>query len=187
MRTRFALAALAAATLSTLAAAQMGPGMGHGMGHGMGPGMGQPDCPMMGQGMGGMGGKGMRHGQGGMHGGGMMGDDMARGPGLAAIEALDLTPEQRAKVTELRREVQRRNHALMGSMREIRWKGQDLRSAPELDAAAARKLYDEGAAVRKQMFESRLEARAKAEALLTKEQREQLRKAPQAHRHGPGS
>ena len=187
MRTRFALAALAAATLSTLAAAQMGPGMGHGMGHGMGPGMGQPDCPMMGQGMGGMGGKGMRHGQGGMHGGGMMGDDMARGPGLAAIEALDLTPEQRAKVTELRRDVQRRNHALMGSMREIRWKGQDLRSAPELDAAAARKLYDEGAAVRKQMFESRLEARAKAEALLTKEQREQLRKAPQAHRHGPGS
>lgn len=187
MRTRFALAALAAATLSTLAFAQMGQGMGPGMmgGRGMGPGMGQQqDCPMMGQGMGG---KGMRHGQGGMHGGGMMGDDMARGPGLAAIEALDLTPEQRAKVTELRREVQRRNHALMGSMREIRWKGQDLRSAPELDAAAARKLYDEGAAVRKQMFESRLEARAKAEALLTKEQREQLRKAPQAHRHGPGS
>ena len=195
MRTRFALAALAAATLSTLAFAQMGQGMGPGMmgGRGMGPGMGQQqDCPMMGQGMGpGMGGKGMMHGQGGMHGGmhggGMMGDDMARGPGLAAIEALDLTPEQRAKVTELRRDMQRRNHALMGSMREIRWKGQDLRSAPELDAAAARKLYDEGAAVRKQMFESRLEARAKAEALLTKEQREQLRKAPQAHRHGPGS
>ena len=184
MRTRFALAALAAATLSTLALAQMGPGMGHGTmgGRGMGPGAGQQDCPMMGQGMGpGMGGKGMRHGQGGMHGGGMhgggmMGEDMARGPGLAAIEALELTPEQRAKVTELRRDVQRRNHALMGSMREIRWKGQDLRGAPELDAAASRKLYEEGAAVRKQMFESRLEARAKAEALLTKEQREQLRK-----------
>jgi Spy/CpxP family protein refolding chaperone len=179
MRTRFALAALAAATLSTLALAQMGPGMGHGMmgGRGMGPGAGQQDCPMMGQGMGpGMGGKGMMYGQGGRHGGGMMGGDMAGGPGLAAIEALELTPEQRAKVTELRRDVQRRNHALMGSMREIRWKGQDLRSAPELDAAASRKLYDEGAAVRKQMFESRLEARAKAEALLTREQREQLRK-----------
>jgi Spy/CpxP family protein refolding chaperone len=75
----------------------------------------------------------------------------------------------------------------MGSMREIRWKGQDLRNAPELDAAAARKLYDEGAAVRKQMFESRLEARAKAEALLTAEQREQLRKMPRAPRPGPRS
>ena len=180
MRTRFALAALAAATVSTFAAAQMGQGMGPGMmhGQGMGPGMGSQDCPMMGQGMGqGMGGKGMMHGRGGMHGGrGMMGDEMSQGPGLRAIEALNLTPEQRAKVTEIRRDVQRRTHALMGSMREIRWKGQDLRSAPELDAAAARKLYDEGAAVRKQMFESRLEARAKAEALLTKEQREQLRK-----------
>ena len=190
MRTRFALAALAAATLSTLAAAQMGPGMGHGMGHGMGPGMGQPDCPMMGQGMGpGMGGKGMMHGQGGMHGGmhggGMMGEAMGRGPGLAAIEALDLTPEQRGKMQEIRRDMQRRNHALMGSLREIRWKGQDLAKAPQLDTAAARKLYDEGAAVRKQMFEARLEARAKAEAVLTKEQREQLRALPRPHRHGP--
>jgi Spy/CpxP family protein refolding chaperone len=186
MRTRFALAALVAATLSTLALGQMGPGMGHGMmgGRGMGPGAGPQDCPMMGQGMGpGMGGKGRMHGQGGMHGGGMMGGDMARGPGLAAIEALDLTAEQRGKVTEIRRDLQRRNHALMGSMREIRWKGQDLAKAPQLDEAAARKLYDEGAAVRKQMFEARLEARAKAEAVLTKEQLEQLRQAP---RPGPG-
>src|SRR5512139_2195410 len=86
MRTRFAIAALAAATLSTLAAAQMGPGMGQGMmgGQGMGPGAGPQDCPMMGQGMGpGMGGKGMMHGRGGMHGGaGMMGGAMGQGPGL---------------------------------------------------------------------------------------------------------
>ncbi len=187
MRTRFAIAALAAAALSTLAAAQMGPGMGHGMmgGQGMGPGAGPQDCPMMGQGMGpGMGGRAMMHGRGGMHGGpGMMGDAMGQGPGLAALEALDLTAEQRAKVTEIRRDLQRRNHALMGSLREIRWKGQDLAKAPKLDVEASRKLYDEGAAVRKQMFESRLEARAKAEAVLTKEQLEQLRSAP---RPGPG-
>jgi len=188
MRTRFALAALAAATLSTLAAAQMGPGMGHGMmgGQGMGPGAGPQDCPMMGQGMGpGRGGMGMMHGRGGMHGGpGMMGGAMGQGPGLAAIEALDLSAEQRNKVTEIRRDLQRRNHALMGSLREIRWKGQDLAKAPELDAAAARKLYDEGAAVHKQMFEARLEARAKAEAVLTKEQREKLRALPRPGRAG---
>jgi Spy/CpxP family protein refolding chaperone len=179
MRTRFALAALAAATLSTIAAAQMGPGMGQG--RGMGPGMGQPqDCPMMGQGMGpGMGGKGMMHGRGhGMHGGqGMMGG-MGQGPGLAALEALDLTAEQRTKITEIRRDAQRKRHALMGSLREIRWQSQDAAKAAELDTAAARKRYDEAAAVRKQMFEAQLEARAKAEAVLTKEQREQLRAQP---------
>ena len=115
MRTRFALAALAAATVSTFAAAQMGQGMGPGMmhGQGMGPGMGSQDCPMMGQGMGqGMGGKGMMHGRGGMHGGrGMMGDEMSQGPGLRAIEALNLTPEQRAKVTEIRRDEEPRRDA----------------------------------------------------------------------------
>ncbi len=141
MKTRFAIAALAAATLSTLAAAQMGPGMGHGMmgGQGMGPGAGPQDCPMMGQGMGpGMGGRAMMHGRGGMQGGpGMMGGGMGQGPGLAALEALDLTAEQRAKVTEIRRDLQRRNHSLMGSLREIRWKGQDLTKAPKLDTAGA--------------------------------------------------
>jgi Spy/CpxP family protein refolding chaperone len=181
MRTRFALAALAAATISTLAAAQMGPGMGPGMGRGMGPGMMGQDCPMAGQGPGQGMGPGMMHrhgmGRGGMKGG------MAEGPGLAAIEALNLTDDQRAKVTEIRRDMQRKNHALMGSLREIRWKGQDVAKAPKLDVEAARKLYDEGAAVRKQMFEARLEARAKAEAVLTKEQLEQLRSMP---RRGPG-
>ena len=181
MKTRFALAALAAACLSTVAAAQMGsgmnhPGMGPGMGgQGMGPGMkGGAECPMA-QGM--MGGRGHGHGMmGGRHGGpGMQG-----GPGFKALEALNLSEEQRGKVREIRRDLQRTNHALMGSLREIRWKGQDLAKAGTVDVAAAKKLYDEGAAVRKQMFEARLEARAKAEAVLTKEQREQLRKAPPA-------
>lgn len=188
MRTRFALAALAAATLSTFAAAQMGPGMGQGMmhGRGMGPGMGQQqDCPMgQGMGPGAMQGKGMMHGRGGhgMRGGGGMMD----GPGLAALEALNLTDEQRAKLTEIRREAQRKRHSIMGGMHELRWKAQDAAKAPELDVAAARKLYDERAALRKQVFEVQLEARAKAEALLTKEQREQLRKSPRAHVHPAG-
>jgi Spy/CpxP family protein refolding chaperone len=166
MRIRHTLAAIAAATLSTFAAAQMGPGMGQGMGPGMGAGM--PGHGMM-QGQGMMQGHGMMHGPG-------MGQGFGGGPGLAALEALNLTDEQRAKITEIRRDLQRRNHALMGTMHEIRWKAQDAAKAPELDVAAARKLYDEGAAVHKQMFEARLEARAKAEALLTREQKEQLRK-----------
>lgn len=185
MKIRFALAALAAATLSTFAAAQMGPGMGPGMGHGMGSGMGQGDCPMA-QGAGpGMQGRGMMHGSG-MGGGHGMGRGMGAGPGLEAIEKLNLTDDQRTKITAIRRDVQRKNHALMGTLREVRWKGQDLAKVPEFDVAAARKLYDEGAAIHKEMFEARLEARAKAEAVLTKEQREQLRKLPRPGRPPQG-
>jgi len=178
MKARFALAALTAACLSTYAAAQMGPGMGPGTmgGTGMGPGMMGADCPRGGPGMGPgrMGGHGMGHGRMGGHGPGAGG----MGGSLRALEALNLTDEQRGKITEIRREAQRKHHALMGAMRDVRWKGQDLAKAPQLDAAAARKLYDEGAAIRKQMFEARLEARTRAEAVLTAEQREQLRKAP---------
>ena len=170
MKARFALAALAAAFVSTVAAAQMSPGMAEGHGPGMmggqGPGM------MGGQGPGMMGGQGP-----GMMGGHRMGHGMMGGHGFKALEALNLSEEQRGKVKDIQRDLQRKNHALMGSLREIRWKGQDLAKGAELDLAAARKLYDEGAAVHKQMFEARLEARAKTEAVLTKEQREQLRKA----------
>lgn len=182
MKTAFVLSAITAAVLSTAAAAQMGQGMGPGMmhGRGAGPGMsGQQDCPM-GQGMGaGMQGKGMMHGPGagrGMMGGQGMRHGMRDGAGLARLEALNLTDEQRGKVTEIRRDLQRKNHALKASLREVHWKGQDVSRSSELDVAAARKLYEEGAAVRKQMFEAGLEARARAEAVLTKEQREQLRK-----------
>ncbi len=111
----------------------------------------------MAQGM--MGGRGPGHGMmGGRHGGPGMGG----GPGFQALEALNLTEEQRGKVKEIRRDLQRKNHALMGSLREIRWKGQDLAKGGAVDVAAAKKLYEEGAAVHKQMFEARLEARAKS-------------------------
>ena len=174
MKAGFAIAALTAACLSTFAAAQMGQGMGPGMmhGQGMGPGM------MHGQGMG----PGMMQGQHGMMGGRGMGGGMhAAMPGghsFAAIEALGLTDDQRAKVTEIRREMQRKSHALMGAKRELRWKSQDAAKAAEFDVAAARKRFDEGAAIRKQMFEARLETHKRIRDVLTREQLEQLRKQP---------
>lgn len=197
MKTAFVVSAITAACLSTFAAAQMGPGMmqGQGMGHpmmqGQGPGtgpgagmMGQPGCPMGA----GMQGQGMRHGPGmgrgmmGMHGegAGAMG-----GAGWAALEKLNLSDEQRTKITTIRRDLQRKNHALMGSMHEIRWQAEDARKSAELDEAAARKRYDAGAAVRKQMFEARLEAHKQVQDVLTKEQREQLRKDARPGMPGP--
>lgn len=187
MRTRFALAALAAATISTFAAAQMGSGMGGGPGMGRGSGAGMADCPMQqGQGMGGgMMGRhgGMHGGGGGMHGGGMHGGMMGMGQGLSPgmLAALNLTPEQQAKVTEIQREQQRKRHAMRGSMREMRWNAQDAQK-DGFNEDAARKQFDAMAAMRKEMFESGLAARKQIDAVLTPEQREQLKKA----RPGPG-
>ena len=166
MKARFAVAAVAAALLSTAAIAQMGPGMmgGQGMGQGMGPGMmgGRGDCP---QGPGMMGGRGMMgHG---MMGGHAMGHGMMGGRMHAALASLNLTDEQRAKVTEIRRDLQRKNYALMGSLRDLRWQAEDAAKSAELDEAAARKRYDAGAAIRKQMFEARLDAHKRIEAVLT--------------------
>ena len=179
MKTAFVVSAITAAVLSTVASAQMGPGMGHGMMGGQGAGqpmMGQPGC-----GMGpGMQGAGMKHGPGGGHGmmGGQgMGRGMRDNAQFAALEALNLTDEQRAKVTEIRRDLQRKNHGLMGSLRELRWQSQDAARAAEFDEAAARKRYDSDAAIRKQMFEARLDAHKRIQDVLTKEQREQYRKS----------
>jgi Spy/CpxP family protein refolding chaperone len=185
MRTRYALAALVATTISTFAAAQMGPGMGGGpgMGRGSGAGMGQGgDCPMQ-QGMGGPQGRvGMMGHHGGM-GGGMHGGMMGMGQGLspAVLATLNLTPEQQAKITEIRRDQQRKRHTLMGAMRETRWKAQDAQK-DGFNEDAARKQFDAMAAMRKEMFEAGLATRKQIDAVLTPEQREKLKKA----RPGPG-
>lgn len=192
MKTRFALAALAAATISTFAAAQMGPGMGGGPGMGRGAGPGTPgDCPMMEKGMGpgghpGMGGGMMgRHGgmggMGGMRGEGM-GHGMMEGHGMMrTLQGLDLTAEQRTKLTEIQRDAQRKRHGFMGTMRETRWKMQDAQK-DGFNEEAARKQFDAMAAIRKEMFEAGLATRKQVEAILTPEQRDRLRKA----RPGPG-
>jgi Spy/CpxP family protein refolding chaperone len=225
MKSRLAIAAIAAASISTFAFAQadsgpcpmtggagMGPGMmggqgmspgmmgGHGMmgGQGMGPGMMGGRGMMGGQGMGPgmMGGHGMMGGQGmgpgmmggrGMMGGhGMMGGGMMGGYGPGALAALKLTPEQRAKMTEVQRDIERKHWGLMGSMRELGWKAQDAAGAAQFDEAAMRKNYEAMAAIRKEMFEAGLDARKRLESVLTKEQREQLRRATQAGGPSPG-
>lgn len=98
----------------------------------------------------------------------------------AALAALNLTEEQRAKVTEVQRGLQRAQWARMGALRELRWKHRDALDAPDFDPDAARKQYEAMAAIRKEMFEASLDARLRIEAVLTREQRQQLhqRRAP---------
>ena len=153
-RTLIGAAVAAAAILGGTAVGQgygMGPGMmggGYGPGYGMGPGM--------------MGGYGPGQGMGpGMMGGGY-------GPGYAA---LNLTDEQRKKIDAIQEEVWGKQGELMGRMHAQSYRMHDFGKA---DDAAARKAFDEMAAAHKQMFETRLEARKRIDAVLTPEQRKQL-------------
>jgi Spy/CpxP family protein refolding chaperone len=145
----------------------MGPGMmgGYG-GYGMGPGM-----------MGGYGGYGMGPGMMGGYGGygmgpGMMGGCGGYGYGWAGLK---LTDVQRSKIAKIQEEAARQRWDLMGKMHEQGFKMRELYASGKLDDAAMRQAYDTMAAMRKSMFENGLETRKKIEAVLTKEQREQLR------------
>ena len=196
MKRKWITVAIATALFSAAAWAQPYPGMMGGGGPGMaggqagcpamgaGPGAGgKAGCPMMGgegpgRGMmgGPGGGRGMMGGPGMMGGSGMMGGDgehgMMGGFGPRGLAGLDLTDEQRAKIEEIHHDQWRKHYALMGSMMELRWKAS--RSKAGESEAEALKNYDAMAALRRQMFQSSLEARKRIEEVLTKEQKEKL-------------
>lgn len=124
----------------------------------------------------GMMGDGMR-GQG-MMGQGMMGQGM--GPGMGAqqggmLAALNLSDAQREKVLAIQEEHRKKNWAAMGEVRAEQYKLRGLYGAEKLDAdkvAEQQKKVDE---LRRQMLKSRIEAHNQIAALLTPEQRKELR------------
>jgi len=148
-----ALLAAGVASLVVAAAASAqpyGPGGGYGPGYGMGPGM-----------MGGYGG-------GYWMGPGMMG-------GYGGLYGLDLSAEQRAKISEIQREQFGKQWELMGKMQQQGGPMQEAYASGKFDEKAARKAFDVMSELRKQMFEASLQAQKRIDALLTPEQREQLR------------
>ena len=116
----------------------------------------------MGQGM------GMGHGMMGSH-------DHAAGPGMnARYAALDLTDEQRDKIEAIQEELARKQGELMGRMHSKA----DVMHGPlhdgKLDEKAERQAFADMSAAHQEMFEARLEARKRIDAVLTPEQRKQL-------------
>ena len=167
-----------------------GAGRGYGPGAGYGPGPGAGYGPGMMRGYGPGNGYGPRNGYGpgygrgmmGGYGGGMMGGyggGMMGGIGFATLRdfadaGIELTPEQQAKVRDIQRDARAGQWKLMESMHELRWQGDTLYRDGKLDANAARKRYESMESLRKAMFESRLQAATKLDAVLTQEQRERL-------------
>ncbi|HEX8980594.1 MAG TPA: Spy/CpxP family protein refolding chaperone [Parasulfuritortus sp.] len=138
----------------------MGPGMmgGYGGGYGMGPGM------MGGYGGGWGMGPGMMGGYGGM---GMMGAYLG--------SELNLTDAQQAKINKIMDETRKQHWALMGAMMDQQVRLRDLSAAPKQDDAAIGAAYKSLSQLQQQMFETMVGAQKRMDAVLTKEQREQLR------------
>jgi Spy/CpxP family protein refolding chaperone len=137
----------------------MGPGMMYGYGgyhgYGMGPGM-----------MGGYGG----------YGGYGMGPGMMYGYGGNVWGALDLSNDQREKITKIEQASFTKRWALMGQMREQQYKFRELLASGKTDDAAIGRAFRQIEDLRQQMWASGTEARKEIDALLTKEQRDQLRR-----------
>lgn len=146
----------------------MGPGGGYGPG-GWGPG----GCAM---------GPGWNEGAGPGYGGYGMGPGFGMGPGMMGgfarlnLQGLDLSADQRSKLAEIHADVERKQWDLMRSMHELGWQSGAGMHGGAFDEAQARKTYDAMAALRKQMFDNALDARQRIDALLTPQQREQLRR-----------
>jgi len=176
------LAASAAVLLGAATAAcsqpygGMGPGMmgGYGPGGG-GPGYGQGQGPGYGQGQG----YGPGYGPGYGMGPGMMGGYGPGGYGGYGY-GVNLSPEQRAKIAEIQQEFGRKQWGLMEKMHEEGGPMYQAFGSGDVDEKAARKAFQQMADAQKQMFEAQLEVRKKIDAVLTKEQREQM------HRGRPG-
>ncbi len=159
-----------------------GYGYGYGMGEGMGPGM------MGGYGM--MHGPGMMGGYGMMHDPGMMGGEgMMYGPGMMGmgpVWMLNLTDEQRAKISKLQGELRKKQWATMGQIMDERQKLFELYSADSPDAKKVGAVYGKIFDLRRQMIEAAIDTQNHTQALLTKEQRAQLDQWRHGWGAGPG-
>ena len=147
----------------------MGPGMmgGYGSHPHMGPGMmgGYGSHPHMGSGT--MGGYGM-----GMTGPGAMGR-------MHLIWSLDLTDEQARRIERIHDELHRKQRGLMPQLWEAQDRLRDASAADERDPAAIGKAYAQVADVQRQMIESHVQSEQQMEAVLTPEQREQVKRGHQ--------
>jgi Spy/CpxP family protein refolding chaperone len=121
----------------------------------------------------------------GMLGGGpgmMMGGPgrgmMGGGPGMMGMgmyAALDLTDQQRAQIARIFEDVRKKNWDTMGKVMDESATLRDLYNAPTHDAAAIGRQTVKIAELQRPMIESMVTAHDQIEALLTTEQKDQLR------------
>lgn len=132
-------------------------------------------------------GRGMMGGGMGM-GGGMMGGGMGMGPGMMGggmVHMLNLSDDQRSKINKLQDEERRQHWDTMGKIMDERVKLRDLYAADKRDIQAILKVQDVINQHQRKMMELHLNTQNQVEAILTQEQRDQL-KSFRAGGMGPG-
>ena len=144
---------------------------GAAMAQGYGPGVGGYGPGMMGGGYGPgmMGGGGYGPGMMGGHGpgGGMM--------GFGPLGALDLKDDQRDKIFAIQEEARTKNFGTMTQMRAEQYKMAKMYNAEKADPKLIGEQQKKVDELRRQMIQSRVETRNEIEAVLTPEQKKQLR------------
>lgn len=110
-----------------------------------------------------------------MNGGGMMmgpGMMMGGGPMMASLH---LTDEQEDKLFALHEQMRAKNFGTMGKLHAEQFKLSKLMKAETVDSKAVVEQQKKVDEVRREMLASHLEMRKQAEAILTPEQKKQLR------------
>lgn len=151
-----------------------------------------PYCEGYGPGM--MGGYGMGQGMMGGVGGGMMGGMGMMGPGMMGAGGFgipDLTAQQREQLAKIRSEQRKRHLDIMGKMMEEQDRLAELYAAENPDTKKISAAHTAIGKLHQQMVDERLGAWTKMQAVLTKEQKEQLNQwrrggGPGAGGYGPG-
>ncbi len=122
------------------------------------------------------GGYGMMEGYGGMGGHGMM-------MGVGIYSMLNLSADQQAKISKLSDELNHDNWAKQGLINDEAAKLRDFYEADKRDPAAIGEEYKKIFDLKRQMIEAYLTAQNQIDAVLTPEQRAQMKDMHRNHRY----
>ena len=112
----------------------------------------------------------------GSYGGYGMGPGMMGGYGANVAGPVNLTDDQREKITKIQEALSTKHWELMGKMQQQQFALRELLASGKGDDAAIGKTYKNIESLRQQMWASGADAQKQMEAVLTKEQRDQLQR-----------
>ena len=106
-----------------------------------------------------------------------MGSGMMFGYGreLCTRSDLNLSAEQRSKITKIQNDVRRKHWEIMGKMQDEQALMNEQYYSDQRDDAALSKSYRKMSELRQQMFDLSLSAQKQIDAVLTKEQRDKMK------------
>jgi len=103
--------------------------------------------------------------------------------GWRNYRGLDLSEDQKSKITPIQKEMRAKQWPLMGEMMDAQDKLQELYDTDKQDSAAINKQYKVIEDLRRQMVDNSVDAHNRINSILTKEQREKLREHDRGYGH----